>query len=263
MEKVRDGLDVQVYLPELDDQRMAITEMMFAEGNHFCPSCEKSGSCDLQHMAYEMGMYRSRFPHLFKDRIIDFKPERMILEHNRCIKCMRCVEEVRTDAGERVFSFKNRGNDTVVAVDYDLEARLSPEQAAEAMHLCPTGAIIVKGATPKPFGDRRFDLSSAQKPTSLPEQVTEKEKNVALPPKTIATISLAGCFGCHMSMLDIDLELLDLITLIDFNKSPLTDIKAFTQRCDLGLIEGGCCNAENVETLRTFRKNCDVIGLCR
>ena len=76
---------------------------------------------------------------------------------------------------------------------------------------------------------------------------------------TVATISLAGCFGCHMSLLDIDLRLLELIEKIEFNRSPLTDIKRFTKRCDIGLIEGGCCNAENVKVLREFRENCDVL----
>lgn len=75
----------------------------------------------------------------------------------------------------------------------------------------------------------------------------------------VATTSLAGCFGCHMSFLDIDEKLFDLIELIEFHKSPFTDIKTFEKRCDIGIIEGGCANAENVETLRLFRENCDVL----
>ena len=62
-----------------------------------------------------------------------------------------------------------------------------------------------------------------------------------------------------MSLLDIDLKLLDLIDIVELNKSPLNDIKEFTKQCDIGLIEGGCCNAENVEVLREFRKKCDVL----
>ncbi|MEK6625828.1 MAG: NADP oxidoreductase [Bdellovibrionota bacterium] len=77
--------------------------------------------------------------------------------------------------------------------------------------------------------------------------------------KVIGTISLAGCFGCHMSILDIDLNFLQLIELVEFNRSPLTDIKYFTKHCDLGIIEGGCCNDENVHALIAFRKNCDVL----
>ncbi len=80
----------------------------------------------------------------------------------------------------------------------------------------------------------------------------------------IATASLAGCFGCHMSLLDIDLALLDLARVVEFDRSPLTDIKRCGP-CDVGLVEGGVCNAENVHVLREFRKNCRVlvaVGAC-
>ncbi len=77
--------------------------------------------------------------------------------------------------------------------------------------------------------------------------------------KVIATASLAGCFGCHMSILDIDERILDLVELVEFNKSPVDDIKKFTKRVDVGIIEGGCCNSENVENLKYFRENCDVL----
>jgi len=75
----------------------------------------------------------------------------------------------------------------------------------------------------------------------------------------VATTSLAGCFGCHMSILDIDDRILKLIELVDFDKSPIDDIKKFTGRCAVGLIEGGCCNEENVHVLQDFRKHCDVL----
>jgi NAD-reducing hydrogenase small subunit len=80
----------------------------------------------------------------------------------------------------------------------------------------------------------------------------------------LATTSLAGCFGCHMSLLDIDERLFDLLELIEFDRSPLTDIKALGA-CDIGIIEGGLCNAENVHVLREFRRQCHVliaIGAC-
>jgi len=80
----------------------------------------------------------------------------------------------------------------------------------------------------------------------------------------VATTSLAGCFGCHMSFLDIDEHLFELIELIEFDRSPLTDIKEVGE-CDLGIIEGGLCNAENVHILREFRARCKklvALGAC-
>lgn len=257
-EKVAEGLTVDVNTTELIDTRKALVEMMFAEGNHICPSCEKSGNCDLQHMGYELGVSSTRFPHLFKDRIIDYKPSRMVMEHNRCIKCQRCVVEVVNNDGKKVFNYMNRGNETYVGVDYAEEAKLTEEQAINAMTICPTGAIIVRGVSmAKPFGDREFDMHSEQKNYAQKKQ--KLFRPTAMEKKIIATVSLAGCFGCHMSMLDIDTEILDLIELVSFDKSPLTDIKTFTNRCHLGIVEGGCCNSENVETLRKFREHCDIL----
>ena len=70
---------------------------------------------------------------------------------------------------------------------------------------------------------------------------------------------MAGCFGCHMSLLDIDERLVQLIGLVDFDKSPIDDIKRFTGPVDIGIIEGGCSSQENYEVLKMFRKHCKVL----
>ncbi len=80
----------------------------------------------------------------------------------------------------------------------------------------------------------------------------------------IATTSLAGCFGCHMSFLDIDERLTKLAEIVEFDRSPLTDIE-HCGACDIGLIEGGVCNSENVHVLREFRRKCKIliaVGAC-
>ena len=87
------------------------------------------------------------------------------------------------------------------------------------------------------------------------------------PPKKklrVATTSLSGCFGCHMSLLDMDENLLELVELVEFDRSPITDIK-HCGPCDIGLIEGGVCNSENVHVLREFRSHCRILialGAC-
>ena len=80
----------------------------------------------------------------------------------------------------------------------------------------------------------------------------------------VATASLAGCFGCHMSLLDIDERILPLVELVEFDRTPLTDIKIIGD-CDLGILEGGVANQENVEVLLEFRKHCKILvsmGAC-
>jgi NAD-reducing hydrogenase small subunit len=80
----------------------------------------------------------------------------------------------------------------------------------------------------------------------------------------LATTSLAGCFGCHMSFLDIDERLFELVERVDFDRSPFTDIKTVGP-CDIGLVEGGLCSVENVHVLREFRARCRTlvaVGAC-
>ena len=80
----------------------------------------------------------------------------------------------------------------------------------------------------------------------------------------LATASLGGCFGCHMSILDIDERLIELTESISFDRTPLTDIKAIGP-VDLVIIEGGVCNEENVEVLRAFRQHSNILvamGAC-
>jgi NAD-reducing hydrogenase small subunit len=68
-----------------------------------------------------------------------------------------------------------------------------------------------------------------------------------------------------MSLLDIDDRLLQLVEHYDLRNSPLTDFKQFPAPCDVGLVEGGCCNTHNVHVLREFRKHCRIlvsVGQC-
>jgi len=75
----------------------------------------------------------------------------------------------------------------------------------------------------------------------------------------VATTSLCGCFGCHMSLLDIDDRILELVELVEFDRSPINDIKTIGSPVDVGLIEGGCCNEENVAVLQDFREHCKIL----
>jgi NAD-reducing hydrogenase small subunit len=101
----------------------------------------------------------------------------------------------------------------------------------------------------------------------MPEPPAIAAAAAAPPPSRkprVATVSLAGCFGCHMSLLDMDERLFTLFDRVEFDRTPLNDIKTLGE-CDLGLVEGGLCNAENVHVLREFRARCRVLvalGAC-
>ncbi len=76
----------------------------------------------------------------------------------------------------------------------------------------------------------------------------------------IATVWLEGCAGCHMSFLDLDEALLDILPLVELTVSPITDYKDFHfPAVDLGIIEGGIGNEEQLEIARHLRSQAKII----
>lgn len=161
------GMVIEVDSPELRDLRVGLVEMLFSEGNHFCPGCEKSGDCELQGTAYEMGMTHSRFPYQFSHYDLDYRGKNLLLERNRCIHCKRCTELFVDDENRKVFSFIGKGKETRVMMDFELEAKLPEHKCHEAVNLCPVGAIIFKGqGFDRPIGTRRYDQTGASNDSS-------------------------------------------------------------------------------------------------
>jgi [NiFe] hydrogenase diaphorase moiety small subunit len=155
---VTEGMAVDNTAPDLQDMRMSIIEMLFVEGNHMCPTCEKSGNCELQALAYRFGMMAPRYPYQEPNREIDGSASKIIMEHNRCVQCQRCVRAITTKDGRKVFAVLNRSGRTKIGLDPELAAKLSDETAKKAMDICPVGAILKKGVGfAVPIGKRKFD----------------------------------------------------------------------------------------------------------
>ena len=170
---VADGMEIEVTEPELTDMRKALIELLFSEGNHNCPSCEKSGRCELQAMGYEVGMMVSRFPYRFTPRKVDHASETIWLERDRCIFCQRCVEFVRDEeSGQKIFSIRCRGSKARIEIDVELANAMSPQQVREAAELCPVGCIIEKGRGYNvPIGKRKFGIKSIKERALEGEQL--------------------------------------------------------------------------------------------
>lgn len=162
--RVTDGLKVEVNEPETADMRKALVELLFVEGNHNCPSCEKSGRCQLQAVGYEVDMMVPRFPYRFPVREPDHASSRIWLERDRCIFCQRCVELVRDRAtGQKIFSISSRGGQARIEIDTDLADAMPAEQIDEAVAICPVGTIIHKGiGSDDPIGQRKYEARSVR-----------------------------------------------------------------------------------------------------
>ena len=99
------GAVVENVTPQLEEMRKMIVELLFVEGNHFCPACEKSGNCELQAMAYRYQMMVPQFPYNFPMRKVDASTPKIYLDRNRCIQCKKCIRSIKDDKGRSLFRF--------------------------------------------------------------------------------------------------------------------------------------------------------------
>ncbi len=154
------GMVVESDTEEINAERRALTQMLFVEGNHFCPSCEKSGNCQLQATAYHLGMMSPHFDHFFPNRPVDASHPDVLLDFNRCILCSLCVRASRDVDGKNVFALSGRGIGTHLIVNAK-SGRLGDTDFTlddKAAKVCPVGVILKKHqGFAVPIGERKYD----------------------------------------------------------------------------------------------------------
>lgn len=153
-----DNAVVENITPQIEDMRKAIVELLFAEGNHFCPSCEKSGSCELQALAYRYKLMVLQFEHRFPIREVDATTPKIFLDRNRCIFCKKCIRVFKDRNNRSCFAFYKRGHNLEIHIDHELAENMTDEMAQKAMDICPVGAILRKEkGYDVPIGQRKYD----------------------------------------------------------------------------------------------------------
>lgn len=158
--RAADGMQVENRTPELDARRRMLLQMLFAEGNHFCPGCEKSGDCLLQATAVEMGMMGPHFEEFYPDRPLDASHPDIWIDFDRCILCKLCLRASHEIDGKDVFAIGGHGIDTHLIIDSPSgrlgDSALSADDVAAG--ICPVGAILPKRrGFVIPIHERRFD----------------------------------------------------------------------------------------------------------
>lgn len=159
VQPVQQGMVIENETEQVQAWRRSVVEMLFVEGNHFCMFCEKSGNCELQATAYRMGITAPRYPYLWPKRTVDASHPDVMIDHNRCILCGRCVRTSREIDGKSVFGFVNRGPHKQLAVNAEVHLRDTDlDIMDEAVDACPVGALLRKrvGFT-VPVGRRLYD----------------------------------------------------------------------------------------------------------
>jgi len=157
--RAAEGQEISNNTEELNLVRKRLTQMLFVEGNHFCPACEKTGNCQLQGVAYHLNMMSNHYPQFYALRDLDATHPDILLDRNRCIFCNLCVRASHAE-GKDVFAIAGRGINKHLVVNSESGKLIDSELTADdrAANICPTGALLVKGkAFQAPIGQRRYD----------------------------------------------------------------------------------------------------------
>ncbi len=155
---VAPGIVVENDTEEMRSLRRNVIDMLFVEGNHFCMFCEKSGSCELQALAYRFGITAPKYPFAFPKRELDATHPEIFIDRNRCILCSRCVRASAELDGKHAFGFAGRGTNKRVAVNARDLGKTDADAADEAISACPTGSLLIKRTGyVVPVGERKFD----------------------------------------------------------------------------------------------------------
>jgi [NiFe] hydrogenase diaphorase moiety small subunit len=158
VQTVSDGMVVENETAEVQEFRKAILDMLFVEGNHHCMYCEKSGSCEIQALAYRFGITAPQYPYLNPDRSIDLSHPDVYLDHNRCILCGRCVRASQELDNKNVFQFVSRGHKKHLQVNGEALAATSLDVTDQVTASCPGGALMKKRVGyVVPVGQRSYD----------------------------------------------------------------------------------------------------------
>ncbi len=156
----KEGMEVESNTPEMNGERRALLQMLFVEGNHFCPSCEKSGNCQLQALAYDLEMLSAHFNHFYPNRPVDASHPDVLLDFNRCIFCELCVRASRDIDGKNIFALTDRGIHKHLVVNAESGRLADTDFAAgdRAANICPVGVILHKRqGFARPIGERDYD----------------------------------------------------------------------------------------------------------
>ncbi len=141
---VSNGMVVHTNTLRVHEARKFILTLLFSERNHFCMYCQMSGGdCELQNAAYGEDMTHWPLQPNWQPYAVDGSHEDIVLDHNRCILCRRCVRACGELVGNFTLGMSERGSNTILVADLDVPlGESSCVSCGTCVQVCPTGALI-------------------------------------------------------------------------------------------------------------------------
>jgi len=148
------GMKVKINTEKTRRIRKVSLELMLANHNRECTTCEKSSNCELQELSNKMGIKDIRFKKREEMVPIDNSNPSIVRDSNKCILCGACVRVCKEIQGQGILDFTNRGSKTVVSPAYNKNMdKADCVFCGQCTAVCPTGALTIKSDIEKVWKD--------------------------------------------------------------------------------------------------------------
>lgn len=141
---VSDGMIIRTNTGRVRKARKMVVELLLADHPTECTSCVRSGNCELQAVAEQVGVREVRFTTEFppRDKVIDVSSGAIVRDSRKCIHCHRCVtvcEQIQTVS---VLTPAWRGSDVKVGPAFNLPLNeTNCVNCGQCINVCPVGAL--------------------------------------------------------------------------------------------------------------------------
>ncbi len=149
---VSDGMKIHTNTKEIRTARRDIVELILDNHPLDCHTCERDGNCELQRLAYAMGIRHRYFEGERKHYEKDLSSTSVVRDPNKCILCGRCVRVCAEVQRVNALGHAHRGFKTVVMPAYDMPFKDSVcTTCGQCINVCPTAAFVEKSYTQQVF----------------------------------------------------------------------------------------------------------------
>ncbi|MFA6335308.1 MAG: NADH-dependent [FeFe] hydrogenase, group A6 [Bacteroidales bacterium] len=141
--KVSEGMEVKTYSPLISQVRKTNLELILANHPKDCLICERNGNCELQSLAFTLGITETAFPKTKKVDKIDDTSLSLIRTPEKCILCGRCISVCSDVQTVNAIDFSGRGLRSRVSTYRDKGlGNVACTNCGQCALVCPTAAIV-------------------------------------------------------------------------------------------------------------------------